>query len=317
MITPEVLHYFSAAIAIVLGALGGSIGQGIATFNIVQATQRQPMSSKSNFRAMLIGLALIESGCIITLVTSILTLLSNIKDKTIGSGLAELGAGLVVGMAALAISIASSFVVKAAAESISRQPFFAGKITTLMLLSQTIIEAPVIFAFIIALFIRTSVKDAMDLAEGLKYLAAGITLAVGAIGTSIGQSLCASASCRAVGLNKDAYSKILPFNLINQAIIETPAIFCMLVAFAILFTNINPSCGMMTAIICLTAAVTIAIAACGTSSGMGLVASKGSSCIALDLTIYPVMLKTTLLAVAFIESSMIYALIIALLVLTR
>lgn len=317
MISPVILHYIAVGSPILLGALGSGIGQGIASFNILQTMLRQPSSYQSNLRAMLIGLALIESGCIIALVTSVLIFLNNTPDKTIGLGIAELSAGLLVGVAAMTISIASSFVVRSAAESIARQPFFAPKITTLMLLSQTIIEAPAIFAFLIALVILTSLKGGMSIYDGLKSLAAALALGVGVIGPSIGQALCASSACRAAGLNTEAYNKILPFDLINQAIIETPVIFCLLTSFLIFITKMPAGHESLKAAMLLSSAAAISIGTLGTASGMGLVASKGSMYIAQDPSSYPLMLKTTLLAVAFIESSIIYALIIALMIAMR
>jgi len=317
MISPETLHYLAAGLSILLGALGAGIGQGIAASSILETMLRQPSCFQSIFRSMLIGLALIESGCIIALVVSILIFLNKVPEMTLGVGIAEISAGLLVGIAAMTISIASSFVVRAAGESIARQPFFASKITTLMLLSQTIIEAPAIFSFVIAIIIITSIKSGIPTHEGIKCLAASIALAIGSIGPSIGQALCASSSCKSAGLNTDAYNKILPFNIINQAVIETPVIFCLLTSFLILFTPIPLGQEFLKSSTLLAASFAISLGTLGTASGMGIVASKGSHYIAKNINIYPLMLKTTLLALAFIESSIIYALIIALLIIMR
>ena len=126
-------------------------------------------------------------------------------------GFAEIGMALAVGFAAFSISIASSMVVRACTTAISRQPLFASKIFTFMLLTQSIIEAPVIFAFILGFLIKTNSNAMMPEVQGLKFLCAGLLFALGCIGPSVGQAIFASAACSSIGINKHAYSKIFPF----------------------------------------------------------------------------------------------------------
>ena len=145
MVTPELIHYLSAGIALCFSALGGGIGQGIAGSGVLQVLNRQPTGNKDNFKVVIIGLALIESGIILALVMSMTLIFSGWTTLTFGTAYSVLGIGLAIGLSAATISISSSFVVKAASEAISRQPFFSQKIITLMLLSQSIIETTIIF----------------------------------------------------------------------------------------------------------------------------------------------------------------------------
>ncbi len=118
IMTPELLHYISASLALGLGSLGGGIGQGIAGLGVIQSMGRQPAGEASNFRAMVIGLALIETGIILALVISLLLLFSSYPVMTWAIALSEFGIALALGTAAASVSIASSFVVKAASKSI-------------------------------------------------------------------------------------------------------------------------------------------------------------------------------------------------------
>lgn len=313
MITPEALHYIAAILSICLGAFGGGIGQGIAGFGAQGALARQPAGNFSCFRMLIIGLALIESGTIIALVGSLLTLFGRFDHITFELGFAELGIGCAIGIASAAISIASSFVVKASMQAISRQPFFAQKILTFMLISQSIIEAPVIFAFIVALLVRTKLVPGMMIDTSLQLFAACLVIALGCIGPCIGQGLFAYAACLSIGINKNAYNKIFPYALLNEAIIETPMIFCVLLALLMLYTSPSHITPLMSSIKFLIAAITFGIGSIGSSIGIGYVASRSCYNIALDMNSYGALVRSTLLAVAFIESSMIYALIIAML----
>jgi F-type H+-transporting ATPase subunit c len=315
-LTPKLLHYISAGITIMLGGIGGGIGQGIAASNCMESMTRQPTGNEAGFKSMVIGLALIESGVIIALVTTLLMLLGGESISSLGQSLAELGIALAVGISAITISISSSFVVKAATASIARQPFFAPKITAFMLLAQSIIEAPVIFAFIIGLVIKTHITPEMTYEQGLQGLAAGLALALGCIGPSIGQSYFTHTANIAVGINKSAYSKLFPFSLISAAIIETPIIFCLLLALLIMFSPLSTQ-SMNAVTTFLTAVITMGLGAIGGGLAIGYVTSQSAQQIAHDVNNYPLIIRASLLGIAFIESAIIYALIISLLLVMK
>lgn len=315
------LHYGSLAIAFSLAALGGGLGQGLAGFSVIRALQRQPLSHLANFRAMIIGLALIESGIIISLVMSLLLLFGMPFEITPTIAFAEIGIGCAVGISACASSIASSFVVSSAAQAIARQPFFANKIITFMLLMQSIIEAPVVFAFIIALLIRNNLSEAMPMLASLKNFAAGLIVGLGSIGPCIGQALFTQAACTGIGLNKDSYAKMFSFALLNAALIETPLIFCLLFAFMLLFstTGIPATYAdeIMRATALLASTCSMGLGSIGTPIGIGYAASRVCYQIARDPMNYSLLLRSNLLVIAFVESSIIYALIIALLLFNK
>ncbi len=317
MLTPEILHYLAVGLAVALGSIGTGIGQGIGAYSAIDALSRQKDGNDQVFRAMIIGLAFIESGVILALVITLITLFGGGATMTMPIAVAEIGIALAVGIAATAISIASSFALKSACQSIARQPFFAQKILTLMMLAQSIIEAPVVFAFIIALVIRSNFSESMTIFDGLKFLSAGICMSLGCIGPCIGQGIFASASCQAAGLNKDAYNRIFPFSIINEAVIETPLIFCLLVSILLIYLPISEFKPIASTINFLVAGLTIGLGSFGTAISAGFVAGKSCYQIALEPENYSVLFRTTILSQAFIESSAIYTLIIALSLITR
>ncbi len=314
-INPQFAHYTAAIFTLAVAVLGGGIGQGLASLAAINAIQRQPCSYASNFRTLVIGLALIESGIVIALVTSLLIIFSS-QTLTLGSALGEFGIAVAIGISGGAVSIASSFVVKAATESISRQPFFSAKITSIMLLAQSIMEAPVIIAFIVSLLIRNRIGSDPDVMRGLQCLAAGLAVGIGSIGPSVGQAIFTQAACRGIGVNKGAYNKIFPFMLLLEAIIETPMIFCLLIGFMILYRPLDGGTLSDIAIL-MSSAFAVGLGALGSSIGIGIASSKSVASIAQTPELYPVVLRTTLLIVAFIESSMIYAMIVALMLIMK
>lgn len=73
-------------------------------------------------------------------------------------------------------------------------------------------------------------------AETLKQLAAAIAIGVGAIGPGIGEGNVAGRALEAIGRNPEAADKITPMIFITMAIIESIAIYALVVALIILFS---------------------------------------------------------------------------------
>lgn len=317
MITPEVLHYLAIGLAIALASIGSGIGQGIGAFSSVGSLSRQTLGNDQVFRSMIIGLAFIESGVILALVISLMMLFGSTESITWGIAIAEIGIALMIGVAATAISISSGYAVKSSAISISRQPFFSQKILTLMLVTQSMMEAPVVFSFVMALILKSQFSSTLSIFMGIKFLAASTSLTLGSIGPCLGQGIFASSSCSAVGLNRAAYAKLLPFSIINGAVIQTPLIFSLLLSILIVFypiPELNPTSAVISFCII---AFTIGCGAFGTSTAAGFVGSKTAKQIALNIENYSILFRSNILAQAFIESSVIYALIVSLALLTK
>jgi F-type H+-transporting ATPase subunit c len=73
-------------------------------------------------------------------------------------------------------------------------------------------------------------------AETFKLLAAGLAIGLGAIGPGIGQGMIAAKALEAIGRNPEANSKITPLMFIGLAIVESLAIYALVIAFIILFS---------------------------------------------------------------------------------
>jgi len=313
MIGPQILHTLAAGIAIVFSSAGTAIGQGIAGASTMESLKRQPLGRGQQLRALLVGLALVESGGILALVVSFILLLAGEGTTTWGVGWAQVGMGLSIGIGASVVGVSSSRAVAAAVKAISRQPLFAQKIMGLMLLSQSMIEAPAIFSFIIALLIQVVVTPTLTTYAGIKLCAAGLVMGIGCIGPSIGQSMLAYASCHSVGINRTMYQKLFAFSFLSQAIVETPVIFCMVLSTLLIFHRIPVLCSIDTIVSLCASSLSMGFAAIGTGVATGYVASRSCYQIAENPESYGILFRATLLAQVFIESSAIYGLIIALL----
>jgi len=67
--------------------------------------------------------------------------------------------------------------------------------------------------------------------------AAGLTMALGAIGAAIGESRIASAAMDALARQPDEASSITRTLFVSLAMVESTAIFCLVIALVLLFVN--------------------------------------------------------------------------------
>lgn len=72
-------------------------------------------------------------------------------------------------------------------------------------------------------------------AEVMKLLAAAGCMAIGSIGPAIGEGLVASKGIESIGRNPEAADKIFTNMIVSMAIIESIAIFCLVVSLIVLF----------------------------------------------------------------------------------
>jgi F-type H+-transporting ATPase subunit c len=71
----------------------------------------------------------------------------------------------------------------------------------------------------------------------MSVLAAGICIALGTVGTGIGQGLAVKSAVEGVSRNPGASGKIMTTMLIGLAMIESLAIYALVVSLIILFAN--------------------------------------------------------------------------------
>ena len=165
MLTAPFMHYFSVALSTTAAIIGVSLGQGFAGQAALDAINRQPAAGQSISRTIVLALALIETAAILGLLISFLLFFRTPPNPY--SALAELGMAIAISLPGLVIGFASSMPAYESLGAIARQPFLAKKISNFMLLTQSLIQTPLIFGFIIALVIRTKLPSVTTLSQAL------------------------------------------------------------------------------------------------------------------------------------------------------
>jgi len=317
VVAAEMLHYAGIVLAMAFSACGVAYGQGYAGGWAIVATTRQDLAFIPVWRALLIGLAFIESGGIFALVLSLLFVKGYSFTPTVASGLAVAGAGAGIGIASWIVGIASGRVVAAATGAIARQPFFAEKVLQLMMLAQILLEAPAVFALVIGITIYSKITAGMSLIFGWQLFAGGLLIALGSIGPAIGQAIFSSAACRASGVNIKMYPRIFSFALLTQAIIETPIIFCLLLAILLIIRTISVTPLIEGVSLLMGSTIAFGFGCTGAAVGSGYVAARAVTLMVQEPKQYTILLRVTILCQAIIDTALIYSLITAFLMIKQ
>ncbi|OQA35865.1 MAG: F0F1 ATP synthase subunit C [Candidatus Dependentiae bacterium ADurb.Bin331] len=310
MIDPALLHYMSIAIVIVLTTVGATVGSIRASKSALDAINIAPAAKNEITRASVIGLALIETAPILGLILILMLLLVRSTTPTLPVALAELGIALGMGITGFIGGIVSAYPTQETCFAIARQPFFSQNLLNLMVITQTIIQTPLIFVFLVSLFIFFQLNLLVSIKAGLILMASGLCMGIGSVGPSIGLGRFARTACKSVGINRKAYSYILPFTLMSGAFIETPLIFAFLVSLILLgnILNTDPLIGIRS--ICAALCIGFGTFAPGINSSK--TASSACQQMALNPSAYSSLSQISMFSQGIIDAAAIYALLTAL-----
>lgn len=310
MITAALLHFISIALSTVAAALGVSLGQAIATQAALDAINRQPAAQPEISRTTLLALALIETSAILGLLISFLLFFRTFPP--LPQAVAEVGMAIAIAFPGFFIGFASALPAQATFNAIARQPFLAKKISNFMLLTQSLIQTPLIFGFIVALVIRGQLGSITTVSQGLTLIGSGVAIGLGCAGPALGGGYFTQMACKSGGLNKASFSRLFTFTFISQAIIETPVIFASIIS--LLLTKQaqsvpdNPLIGFAYIIF----ALAIGIGTFGPGISSGRSAAAAALQIAYNPRNYNLVTRTSMMAQGLIDTCAVYAFIISL-----
>lgn len=306
-------HYGTIAFSVALSSLGVGLGEGLTSLAALKALDIQPSARNEISKTFILGMALIETSAVVGL-TMALILLAPLKDlpNLAFVHYAEVGIALAISLSGIVIGVTSSFPAQEACIAAARQPFFTQKIQSIMLLTQSLMQTPIIFAFIVALFIKGQMLEAVTFADSMRLIASGLCIGLASIGPALGLAQFSRTVCKSVGVNRDAYPQLLSFTLVSEALIESPLIFALLVSLILTQVSASGASELVSAASFLGAAFCMGCGTLGTSVASGRVAAKACSQVALNPQNYAALARTSMFGQVLIETCSIYTLIISL-----
>lgn len=310
----EFLHYGVIASSIAISSISVGLGEGLISWSAMSAINRQPAARDDIMRVAIIGMTLVETVAILGLLVSILLLIYTNTQTHYYSHYAEIGIAFAMGITGLVIGLASALPAQAACNAVARQPFFAHRISGFMLMTQVLIQTPMISAFLVSLFIQGQSDTAITFSDSLRLIASGLCVGIGSIGPAIGLGSFAKAAVESLGKNTKIYDKLLSFTFISEALVETPIIFCLLIALVLLFAIPHATITSdLDGIIFLAAGLCAGLGTLGTGISSGKTAAAACTQIGNDPDAYNMLSRTSILAQSLIETVVLYTIILSLL----
>lgn len=247
--------------------------------------------------------------------------MADVDPKALVLGSSAIGAALAM-IAGIGPGIGQGFAAGKAAEAMGKNGEQGGRPATLvMLLGAAVAETSGIFSLVVAIIMLFA--NPLVSAEGVppsilvaSSIGAGLSMIAG-IGPGIGQGYAAGKAAEAVGRKPHLQSVVVRTMLLGQAVAQTAGIFSLVVSLIMLFANplvtkegvilILGACGI--------GAGLAMIGGIGPGIGQGYAAGKAAEAVGKRPKLQGIIVRTMLLGQAVAQTTGIYALIIALLLL--
>ena len=305
--------FAGAGIAMGCGAIGAAIGEGYTAAQANFAISRNPSISGDVFKSMLVGQAIAESASIFALVVAMILLFSNFSAESYVTIAVVFSAGICMGLGAIGSGVGSGYPAGAACIGMARQPSMSGRLMTNMLIGSAVCQTPSIFALVtsfILLFTNFAGRPVSPTWAAI--LGAGLASGLGAIGSGVGGGLVAETSCEGTARNPEMAGTVTNVMLLGQAVTQTTAIYGLLVSFILMFKQFPAADTIAPAMALLGAGLCMGIGAIGPGVGEGFTARSAVQWIARRPLAIAELTRSMLVGQAVAESTGIYSLVIAL-----
>lgn len=296
-----------------VGAIGAAIGEGRTAAEANLAISRNTKMAGDIFKSMLIGQAIAESASIFALVIAMILLFTKFPAESYITVAAIVSAGLSMGFGAMGSGIGAGYPAGAACTGMSRQPAMSGKLTTNMLIGSAVCQTPSIFALVVSFILIFTDFSAVPVSPGwAALLGAGLAIGLGAIGSGIGGGIVAEASSEGIARQPLTITNVTNVMLLGQAIAQTPAILGLLISFILIYKGFPATDALAPAMALLGAGICMGVGAIGPGIGEGIASSGGVRAIARNEELMGVIVRSMLVGMAVAESTAIYSMVIAL-----
>ncbi len=238
-----------------------------------------------------------------------------------------LGAGLAMGFAAIGPGVGEGYAAGRAVHGISRQPAQAGNLLRNMLIGQASAETSGILGLVVAIIMVTRGAGAiMDWGIGAALIGSGLAVGMSAIGPGVGAGMTGGKALDAIARTPEASGKVTLTMLIGQAMSQNGAILGFLVSMILMGVGRESlpagSEGYWPSIIMkagqyLGAGICMGMGALGPALGIGFAAAKTVEGLGRRVEHAGLLQRTMFIGAAVSESTAIYSLVVALLLIMK
>lgn len=232
---------------------------------------------------------------------------------------AYLGAALSVGLPSVSAGIGEGYIAGEASKALGKQPKAGDSLLRTMLISQAVTETGAIFGLVISLLLifGGAAHIAGSWFKVGALLAAGLAVGLGSIGPGFGSGYTGGQACSVISRLPKESKRVTTNMLIGQALAETDAIFALVVSLLLLYSTPNPVAAttighyVIKVSAFLGASLAIGLGTLGPGIGIGFVTGRASNMLGRFPRERGAITRTMFLGAAVTESTAIYALVIA------
>jgi ATP synthase F0 subunit c len=308
-----------AGFAMIAG-IGPGIGQGFAAGKAAEAVAVNKENSKQSTMTMLLGAGIAETSGIFSLVIALVLLFGNPLINVDGNKLVLAASAIAAGISMIAgigPGIGQGYAAGMGAEAVSLNPDASKTSTLTMLLGSAFAQTSGILAMVISLILMYA--NPLANAEGdylilsMAALGAGISMVAG-LGPGIGQGFAAGKGTEVSGINpKDSKIAILVM-LLGSAFAQTSGILAMVISLILMYANpLLTTTGSVYILAASALGAGIAmLGGIGPGIGQGYAAGMATEAAGKRPKYQSLVIRTMILGQAVAQTTGIYALVVAL-----
>lgn len=306
--------YLGAGLSIGFGAIGAAVGEGYTAGAASEAIALRPEKSGDVMKNMLVGQAIAESAAIFALVVSIILVFNNKPGDNPLFAFNYIAAGLSMGLSAIGSGIGAGLPAGKLCQGVVRQPAYSSKLMTTMLIGSAVSQTPAILGMAVAFFLLFLDFSSFPFNPGwAAILGAGLATGLSATGPGIGNGLTAMEAVDGVARNPESNSDTNRTMIIGLTVAQSTVIYGFVISLLLLLSPYEPATNMITAMALLGGGLAMGFGGIGPGIGEGLTAAGAVKWISRNREATGVLTRTMLVGMAVAESTGIYSLIIALL----
>jgi len=308
------IKYLAAGLAAGLSAVGSGIGAGYPAGKACESMVRQPAASSQITLMMLIGSAVTQTPAIFGLVVAMMLIFAGMAIEGALDMWKFLAAGLVAGLSAVGSGIGSGLPAGQACEGLGRHPETRGQLMLLMLVGSAITQTAAIFGLVIAFLLMF-----VDFGGSPYYpywaalLGAGLSTGLAAMGPGAGGGIVGAGACDAVARNPESQRPVMTTMLVGIGTTQSTLIYGFLVSLLLLFGSFSESANYVPSFSLLGAGLAMGFGGIGPGIGEGITGGYAVRQVGRLPERATLLTRTMLVGQAVSESTGIYSLVVALL----
>lgn len=201
------------------------------------STARQPFFSQKIMRFMLVIQSIIQTPIIFGFIIALIIKTQSLSVTTSVESIRLLASGLCIGLGSLGPAIGLSLFAETACYSLSINRNAYNKLLSFSLISQAIIETPIIFSLVVSVLLIVWNVNASNPVTGIAFLSAAMCMGIGTFGSGISSGKTAAAACKQIALKPSIHSMLSKVSMFSQGLIDTCAIYALLISLIILLIH--------------------------------------------------------------------------------